>query len=324
MRRFKNILLVINDKVENETAIQKAVNLSKHNQARLTVIEVLEEFHNLNHFFKSDRSTNVLEELIKEKQDNLHTLLEPYRQDIEISFIVCQGKPFIEIIRAVLKNNFDLVIKTCHQHGSLKTILFGTSDMHLLRKCPCPVWLIKSNEETECQRILAAVDIEPSVDNEKMDPLNQQILEMAISLTISEFAELHIVHAWMYFGKDMLHSSKSDFFKKEVAAWMKDQKREIKTRFEEFQLKLDQVPVKKGLDSFHPKVHFLEGDAYEIIPRLAEEKNVDLVIMGTVARTGLPGFFMGNTAESILNQLNCSVLAIKPEGFVSPVRLGTE
>ena len=68
-------------------------------------------------------------------------------------------------------------------------------------------------------------------------------------------------------------------------------------------------------------MHFLEGDAYEIIPELAEEKKVDLVVMGTVARTGLPGFFMGNTAESILNQLNCSVLAIKPEGFVSPVML---
>jgi nucleotide-binding universal stress UspA family protein len=68
-------------------------------------------------------------------------------------------------------------------------------------------------------------------------------------------------------------------------------------------------------------VHFLEGDAYEIIPRLAEEKKIDLVIMGTIARTGLPGFFMGNTAESILNQLKCSVLAIKPEGFVSPVTI---
>jgi nucleotide-binding universal stress UspA family protein len=41
--------------------------------------------------------------------------------------------------------------------------------------------------------------------------------------------------------------------------------------------------------------------------------------MGTVARTGISGFFMGNTAETILNQLNCSVLAVKPHGFVTPV-----
>ena len=321
MKRFKNILLVINDKVENETAIQKAVELSKHNQAKLTVIEVLEEFHNINNFFKSERSTSVLEEHIQGKQNSIHALMEPYRQDIEMDFIVSQGKPFIEIIRAVLKQNFDLVIKTCHQHGSLKTMLFGTTDMHLLRKCPCPVWLIKPHEEIKCRCILAAVDIEPSVYDDKIDPLNQQILQMATSLSISESAELHIVHAWMVFGKEMLQSTNSDYYEEEITAWMENQKNEIKTRFEEFKVKLNQIPEKKGSGSLHPEVHFLEGDAYEIIPRLAEEKKVDLVLMGTVARTGLPGFFMGNTAESILNQLNCSVLAIKPEGFVSPVML---
>jgi len=55
MKRFKNILLVINDKVENQTAIQKVINLSIHNQARVTVIEVLEESHNITHFFRHDR-----------------------------------------------------------------------------------------------------------------------------------------------------------------------------------------------------------------------------------------------------------------------------
>jgi len=43
--------------------------------------------------------------------------------------------------------------------------------------------------------------------------------------------------------------------------------------------------------------------------------------MGTVARTGIQGFIMGNTAENILNQLDCSVLAVKPPGFVTPVTL---
>ena len=84
---------------------------------------------------------------------------------------------------------------------------------------------------------------------------------------------------------------------------------------------LDLAP---GAQNFGKILAFLEGDANDIIPRLAQKQKVDLVIMGTVARTGLPGFFMGNTAETILNQLNCSVLAIKPEGFVSPVKPGKE
>jgi nucleotide-binding universal stress UspA family protein len=54
---------------------------------------------------------------------------------------------------------------------------------------------------------------------------------------------------------------------------------------------------------------------------LSRQLEADLIVMGTVARTGIPGFIMGNTAEAILNQIDCSVLAIKPPGFVTPVTL---
>jgi nucleotide-binding universal stress UspA family protein len=43
--------------------------------------------------------------------------------------------------------------------------------------------------------------------------------------------------------------------------------------------------------------------------------------MGTVCRTGVTGFLIGNTAEKVLNNVDCSVLTVKPEGFVTPVTL---
>ena len=55
---------------------------------------------------------------------------------------------------------------------------------------------------------------------------------------------------------------------------------------------------------------------------MARRLGVGLIVMGTVARTGLSGLFMGNTAEEILRSVDCSVLAVKPEGFVTPVKLG--
>ncbi len=41
--------------------------------------------------------------------------------------------------------------------------------------------------------------------------------------------------------------------------------------------------------------------------------------MGTVARTGLSGVFIDNTAENIINTLECPVLAVNPYGFMSPL-----
>ncbi len=50
-------------------------------------------------------------------------------------------------------------------------------------------------------------------------------------------------------------------------------------------------------------------------------EKADLLVMGTVCRTGVPGFFIGNTAEDVLQQVDCSVLAVKPKGFVTPVKV---
>jgi universal stress protein E len=48
---------------------------------------------------------------------------------------------------------------------------------------------------------------------------------------------------------------------------------------------------------------------------------VDLIVMGTVGRSGIPGFFIGNTAEEVLQCARASILSVKPPGFQSPVTL---
>ena len=75
------------------------------------------------------------------------------------------------------------------------------------------------------------------------------------------------------------------------------------------------------LNYLKPQAHLVKGPARKEIPELATRIEADLVVMGTVARTGIPGFIMGNTAETILNRIESSVLAIKPPSFATPVTL---
>jgi universal stress protein E len=51
------------------------------------------------------------------------------------------------------------------------------------------------------------------------------------------------------------------------------------------------------------------------IPRLARQLGCDLVVMGALSRSGLKRIFIGNTAERILDSLDCDVLVVKPPGF---------
>ena len=84
----------------------------------------------------------------------------------------------------------------------------------------------------------------------------------------------------------------------------------------------DLLPASKG--DAQPRLWLLEGEPELTIPQLVEKEHEDLVVMGTVARTGLAGALIGNTAEKILRRINCSLLAVKPDGFISPVRVEDE
>ena len=83
----------------------------------------------------------------------------------------------------------------------------------------------------------------------------------------------------------------------------------------------DKLLEKYPLENLKCQLYFLEGKAGILLPELAKKKQIDLIVMGTVCRIGLAGIFIGNTAEKVLQQVDCSVLTVKPDGFATPVML---
>ncbi len=62
-----------------------------------------------------------------------------------------------------------------------------------------------------------------------------------------------------------------------------------------------------------------QGLPEDVIPDAAKKLNSGLVILGTTGRTGLSAVFIGNTAEHVIDKIDCDVLALKPAGYVSPL-----
>ena len=77
---------------------------------------------------------------------------------------------------------------------------------------------------------------------------------------------------------------------------------------------------KYDLQGLNYRVHLIKGKAGIVIPELTENKRPDIIVMGTLSRSGVAGFFIGNTAEKIIHNVDCSVLTVKPDGFVTPVK----
>ena len=325
MRRFKKILYIVASNSDNRVAFEHATTLASNNQACLTILQVIDEIPDTIKMNGLDISTREFhEKLVMEHQKKLQDLVNSLEQKIDVQIKILDGISFLEIIREVLRNRHDLVIKTAESSGGLLERVFGGNDMHLLRKCPCPVWLVNPKAQHKYQRILAAIDVYDDFQPNESGTnyiLNLQIVEMASSLALSEFAELHIVNAWETMGESVIRSAPLGYQEKDVMTYIGEVRRQHQQKMDTL---MNEVMIKLGqnaLDYLKPQLHMQKGSPRKEIPALAIQIKADLVVMGTVARTGISGFFMGNTAETILNQLDCSVLAIKPQGFKTPITL---
>lgn len=320
MKRFKNILYV-NDSTDDQAwGITRAVSLAENNQARLTIAAVIPaRIAGAGIGLPPAEPSAESASAATGHYAQLEALVKSYKQRLSIRLDVLKENTHVEMIRAVLDNAFDLVIKPAENPNWLKR-LFGNNDMQLLRQCPCPVWLMKPREESNYKTILAAVDFNPLNPSSSDHDLNREILESACLLALSNFASLHLAHAWEAIGEKTLLSrdiTSSDgitgYVEKTHALHMKG----LYMLGEELRKSLGA----ETYDSLSPGFHLPKGLAKKMIPLLARQLRADLVVMGTVARTGISRLITGNTAETILGQLSCSVLAIKPPGFKTPVKL---
>jgi nucleotide-binding universal stress UspA family protein len=194
MIRFKNILLLLNGE-KNEEAVRRAFGLAKNNEAKLTIVDVMEELPDRIKDYLEIISAEELEKIItEERTEEIQTLIKSIETSKEVKTVVktLVGKPYIEIIKEVLRNKHDLVMKAPEGTGGTTEALFGSIDLNLMRKCPCAVWMIKPGKANKYSRIMAAVDPDPS--NKTSDELNNKIMELAVSIAELEKCELDIVH----------------------------------------------------------------------------------------------------------------------------------
>ena len=300
MRRFKNILAVYHDDIGADDVFAQSVALARANGAKLTLIDVV-----------PDKFATPLG--VKEREKRLRRLLPAVHAEgvADARVHVTAGTPFLEIIREVLREGHDLVVTCPDSAAVMRNFYPGSTATHLVRKCPCPVWIVKPNSGGRYKRVLACVD--PDSSNQSDGELDIKILELAASLAATNGADLHVIHAWDVEGldRDRLRSEIRDTTREDILS-----KHEALHR-DRVRLLIDRLPAIG--DDF--ALHLPRSSPHDAITDVVGNREIDLIVMGSVNRTGISGFFIGSAAEAVLSSVRCSMFTVKPEGFRTPVVL---
>ncbi len=276
---FQKILVYENALADEHPALQRALQLARHGEVALKIVDVVEGDENALH----DRHRKMRSLVEQERKDRLDSICAPLcDQGIQFTTELLRGRPFVEIVREVVHEVFHLVIKT----ASLATPndvtgVMGPVDLRLVRNCPCPIWLEVLGHEVRSQPILVAID-----PQEQDDDLNNVLLKMGSSLAKVCGGELHAVSAWEVPDEDFLMEK------------LKPEKLKQYTHDLQFsaQQSLDATLAQAGKPVETSNVHFHKGDPARVILDCVESQQPDFLVMGTVGHTNVRGLLVGNTA----------------------------
>lgn len=305
MNTIKRILAVIDPTKDVQHGLARSVELAKKSGATITAFMTVYDFsYEMTTMLSGDEREAMREAVLKDRELWLNDLVSPYNNLNIETLVVWHNRPYEAIIETVIDQNYDLVIKSTHQHGALKSVIFTPTDWHLVRKCPTPVLFVKEMAWPENGNILAAVNAVS--ENDQHIALNKRIIKDAQFLCELANAKLNLVNAYPATPINIaieIPEFNPSLYNESVKKHHIESTNALAT---EFTLTTEQCFIEEGLPE-------------DVIPDIANRLNSELVVIGTVGRTGLSAALVGNTAEHVIDSLDCDVLALKPDGYVSPL-----
>jgi len=309
MSRYRKILLIVDSTPRETPAWHRAVSLAHASGAELhlclfgysSAVAASALISSRVSEMAKWAFTEQRERWLRERADKLKA------QGMNIRAEVIWGGPLQDrMIEKIVALQPDLVVKDAHLEPLLKRVLFTPLDWHLLRLCPVPLLMVRRSRNKLPRTVVAAVDTANPLPNAAN--VNDRIVDAASALAAECGAKLHLVHSFedllpVVPGEVMSEAAFNDAFEK---------LRKIhRQRFDEF---ADRYAAP------HENRHFIIGPSAYALAEFARELPAQVLVLGTTHRTGIDRIVIGSTAENILPDVRCDVLAVKPEGLVNDLK----
>lgn len=308
MSQYRKILLIADPEMRSTTALSRAALLAQLSGAELHVSMFVHESSIIalgavsQEVMELARQNCLLrrEEWLRQRKEELLGVVG--RVETDLSW----GGPLHEkIVHKVLEFKPDIVVKDVAAEPGLKRLLFTPLDWQLLRLCPAPLLLVHPEARQAPRRVIAAVD--PLRALHETNGLHDHVVKAALDLALQCDASVHLVHAF----EGLMPMQPGEVFTHSMQTVIDNIRNLHRSGFDEYAQRYSVPPE---------RMHFIEGPAALVIPGFATDHRADVVVVGTIHRTGLDRVIMGSTAERILDAVHCDVLAVKPAGFETDLK----
>jgi len=284
--------------------LRKALQLAQRFDASLHLVHVITPTY-----------AYIPDEHLRSKQ--LQALLgkELRRSRVEIETTVVRDYPPADaIVRQVLKFAPDLLIAESHRHSKLARALLDQTDWELIRNCPCPLWLSKSGRLStdRSMKVLAAID--PFHVRAKPARLDDVIVRTALRVAGGKPERIVACHAYappnMVVPLSMPGMAIDPYWQPPSRQELDQYAAQIRQTVER-QMARYRIPPRNRLA--------VPGNPPQTLALIAKKHSVGVIVMGAISRSALSRFFIGSTAERVIDELQCDMLIVKSPDFHTAV-----
>lgn len=215
------------------------------------------------------------------------------------------------VVRQVLRRNPTLLVAQSSRRGRAARLLLTQTDHRLIENCPCPVLFIKNAHPYSAPTVIAAVD--PQQAHGKPAALDERILDTAGMISGALGGTLRLFHA----GAPTERALRMEREVRDLPEAVKD---DVRTAYWN-EVRRPVLALARRHHIAEERVDTLEGEAAELLPRIAKAKSATIMALGAVFRSRIGRALLGHTAERVLDELECDVLIVKPPGFRTEVKV---
>ena len=145
--RMKRILVPVDFSEASLKALRYAVAFAEQFRATLFLVHIVEPAS-----FVNDLGNVSLTLSDRETANRLHHKLvmlgrRLVRPSVPVKPLVCIGKPFYEIVGVAQTFDVDLIIIATQGHTGVKRALLGSTAERVVRHAPCPVLVVREQEQ---------------------------------------------------------------------------------------------------------------------------------------------------------------------------------